>query len=90
MIERVRIDLTALRLLGDGLAWAPGSFFEQDGTPVPACSRGTLARVEATLAEAGIDASVGHEIEFLLVEPERPPIAVDAVGAVRPGRCART
>jgi glutamine synthetase len=67
--ERVRIDLTALRLLGDGLAWAPASFFEQDGTPVPACSRGTLARVEATLAEAGITASVGHEIEFLLVDP---------------------
>src|ERR1700735_2076777 len=36
--QRVRIDLTALRLLDDGLAWAPGSFFEQDGTPVPACS----------------------------------------------------
>ena len=67
--ERIRIDLTALRLLGDGLAWAPASFFEQDGTPVPACSRGTLARVEATLAKAGITAAVGHEIEFLLVDP---------------------
>jgi glutamine synthetase len=68
--QRVRIDLSALRLLGDGLAWAPGSFFEQDGTPVPACSRGTLSRVEATLAEVGIKAMVGHEIEFLLVQPD--------------------
>jgi len=67
--QRVRIDLTAVRLLGDGLAWAPGSFFEQDGTPVPACSRGTLGRVEAALAEAGIAALVGHEMEFLLVDP---------------------
>jgi glutamine synthetase len=68
--ERVRIDLSALRIVGDGLAWAPGSFFEQDGTPVPACSRGTLARIEAALAEAGIQALVGHEIEFLLVQPD--------------------
>src|ERR1700739_2261239 len=37
--QRVRIDLAPLRLLGDGLAWAPGSFFEQGGTPVPSCSR---------------------------------------------------
>jgi glutamine synthetase len=68
--QRVRIDLSALRILGDGLAWAPGSFFEQDGTPVPECSRGTLHRVEAALAEAGIEAMVGHEIEFLLVQPD--------------------
>src|SRR6201985_1650928 len=68
--ERIRIDLSAMRILGDGLAWAPGSFFEQDGTPVPACSRGTLIRVEAVLAEAGIDALVGHELEFLLVQPD--------------------
>src|SRR5947209_4041224 len=68
--QRIRIDLSALRILGDGLAWAPGSFFEQDGTPVPECSRGTLHRIEATLAEAGIEAMVGHEIEFLLVQPD--------------------
>ncbi len=68
--QRVRIDLSALRIVGDGLAWAPGSFFEQDGTPVPGCSRGTLGRIEAALAQAGIEAMVGHEIEFLLVNPD--------------------
>jgi glutamine synthetase len=68
--QRVRIDLSALRLIGDGLAWAPGGFFEQDGTAVPACSRGTLARVESALAEEGITAIVGHEIEFMLVNPD--------------------
>jgi glutamine synthetase len=68
--HRVRIDLSALRMVGDGLAWAPGSFFEQDGTPVAACSRGTLGRIEAALAEAGVQALVGHEIEFLLVNPD--------------------
>src|SRR5271156_1412729 len=28
--QRLRIDLSALRMIGDGLAWAPGAFFEQD------------------------------------------------------------
>ncbi|ORV38370.1 glutamine synthetase family protein [Mycobacterium conspicuum] len=68
--QRLRIDLSALRIIGDGLAWAPASFFEQDGTPVPECSRGTLGRIEAALAQAGIEALIGHEIEFLLVDPD--------------------
>ncbi|OMC56225.1 glutamine synthetase [Mycobacterium sp. IS-836] len=68
--QRLRIDLSALRIIGDGLAWAPAAFFEQDGTPVPGCSRGTLTRIEAALADAGIEAAIGHEIEFLLVEPD--------------------
>jgi glutamine synthetase len=68
--QRIRIDLSALRIIGDGLAWAPGAFFEQDGTPVLACSRGTLGRIEAALAEDKIMAVVGHEIEFFLVNPD--------------------
>ncbi|WP_123028966.1 type I glutamate--ammonia ligase [Mycolicibacterium stellerae] len=68
--QRIRIDLGALRILGDGLAWAPGAFYGQDGEPDPYCSRGTLARVERRLAEAGIAARVGHEMEFLLVGPD--------------------
>lgn len=68
--QRLRIDLSALRIVGDGLAWAPAAFFEQDGAPVPTCSRGTLARIEAALTEAGIEAAIGHEIEFLLVGPD--------------------
>lgn len=68
--QRLRIDLAALRIVGDGLAWAPAAFFEQDGTPVPVCGRGTLSRVEAALKEAGIEAAIGHEIEFLLVGPD--------------------
>lgn len=68
--QRLRIDTAALRIVGDGLAWAPASFFEQDGTPVATCSRGTLSRVEAALADAGIEAVIGHEIEFLLVAPD--------------------
>src|SRR4029079_3519501 len=68
--QRIRIDLGALRILGDGLAWAPGDFFGQDGAPDPFCTRGTLRRVEDRLAAAGLDAVVGHEIEFVLVGPD--------------------
>ncbi|MBB2992681.1 glutamine synthetase [Mycolicibacterium iranicum] len=68
--QRIRIDLSGLRILGDGFAWAPGSFFDQDGTPDPRCARGTLQRVQDRLSGAGIDALVGHELEFVLVGPD--------------------
>jgi glutamine synthetase len=68
--QRIRVDLDELSTLGDGLAWAPGSFFDQDGSPDPFCSRGTLARIEERLAAAGLDALVGHEMEFVLVGPD--------------------
>lgn len=67
---RVRIDPDAVRVLGDGLAWAPGNFFHQDGSPDPLCSRGALRRVQQRLAAAGFEALVGHEIEFVLVGPD--------------------
>ena len=75
--ERVRIDPEALCVIDDGLAWAPGAFFDQDGNPVPVCARGTLARVESRLAAAGLTAQVGHEIEFLLVDPAGNRLAGD-------------
>jgi glutamine synthetase len=68
--QRIRIDLSALRILGDGLAWAPGAFFNQDGSADPDCSRGVLHRVEERLSEAGLDTVVGHEMEFVLVGPD--------------------
>ena len=68
--QRVRIDLGALRILGDGFAWAPGAFFNQDGSPDPYCSRGALSRVSQRLSDAGIGTSVGHEMEFVLVGPD--------------------
>ena len=49
--------------LGGGLAWAPGSFFDQDGRPIPSCARGTLTRIEDRLAGAGLQALVGHEFD---------------------------
>lgn len=68
--QRIRIDLGALRILGDGLAWAPGNFFNQDGTPDSYCSRGALGRVADRLSDAGISTVVGHEMEFVVVGPD--------------------
>jgi glutamine synthetase len=68
--QRIRIDLSGLRILGDGFAWAPGAFFNQDGSPDPYCSRGALRRVQQRLLDAGIDTVVGHEMEFVLVAPD--------------------
>ncbi|WNG79636.1 glutamine synthetase family protein [Mycobacterium sp. ITM-2016-00316] len=68
--QRVRIDLAGLRIVGDGIAWAPGFFFAQDGSPDPYCGRGALQRVQRRLADAGIDSMVGHELEFVLVGPD--------------------
>ncbi len=76
--QRIRIDISALRIVGDGLAWAPAAFYTQDGAPVPVCARGTLSRIEAALADAGVEAVIGHELEFLLVAPDgsNPPATV--------------
>ncbi len=68
--QRLRLDAEMLRPLSERLAWAPMSFFDQDGAPEPACARGTLARVETALGAAGLTARVGHELEFLLVGPD--------------------
>jgi glutamine synthetase len=63
---RLRADLTALHVLGDGLAWAPAEMFTQDAAPALVCTRGLLRRFEADLVEQGIDARLGCEVEMAL------------------------
>lgn len=67
--QRLRIDLHAMHPIEPGLTWAPASFFDQDGNRVAECARGTLTRIESQLEQEGLDARVGHEIEFLVVGP---------------------
>jgi len=67
--QRLRIDRHAQRRIADGLSWAPASFFDQDGNRVAECTRGILARIESELDAEGYQARVGHEIEFLVVDP---------------------
>jgi len=84
---RLRADLTALRLLDGGLAWAPAEMTDQDGAAVAVCSRTLVRRAQAALADHGISALVGAELEFVLVElADRPwnPYGLDAVLQVEP------
>lgn len=68
--RRLRIDPSALAVVGGGLAWAPTDIVTQDGERVATCPRTRLRVVEEQLAAAGLQALVGHELEFVLVEPD--------------------
>jgi glutamine synthetase len=72
---RLKIDLDRLRLIGEHRAWAPASFFDQDGTPSSTCPRGALGKVEQRLEDAGLHALVGHELEFVLVANDGSKLA---------------
>jgi glutamine synthetase len=61
---RMRADLSAVRTLGDGLAWAPLDLYDQDGQPLDHCARGILRRRQGELADQGIDGLASFEIEF--------------------------
>lgn len=67
---RLRLDSTALRELGDGMAWAPTSYHEQDGSRSALCARGRLLDLEQHAEQAGMRALMGTELEFTLVSPD--------------------
>lgn len=67
---RLRADLAARRLLGDGLAWAPAEFHRQDGAPDPGCARGLLRGIQDSMARQGLAALVGCELEFVLTHTD--------------------
>lgn len=72
---RLRADLAALHVVGDGLAWAPAEMFTQDGIPAEVCSRGLLRRTQAELAAQGLTALVGAELELVLPAKAEGPWA---------------
>jgi len=63
---RLRIDPDGVRVIDEGMAWAPANVVTQVGETVPECTRTTLQRVTSALQQAGITALVGHELEFQL------------------------
>lgn len=79
---RLRADLTAVRVLGDGLAWAPAEMFDQDAAPAPVCTRGLLRRTAAGLAEQGLAARVGCELEMVLTPRHGPGWNAYGLGAL--------
>jgi glutamine synthetase len=65
---RLRIDASEQRNLGDGTWWAPASIYDQQGNPAPVCSRRALGSLVDELRTDGLEAVVGHEIEFTLFD----------------------
>jgi glutamine synthetase len=64
---RIRIDPAGLRVVDDGIAWAPGDLHLQDGGASPMCARSRLADVVADAEREGLTAAVGGELEFTLL-----------------------
>ncbi|MGV9799145.1 glutamine synthetase family protein [Mycobacterium sp. NPDC003449] len=67
---RIRIDPAELRLIDDGVAWAPGSLYDQQGDPAPLCTRSLLAAGERSAAARGLTVLVGAELECTLLAPD--------------------
>ena len=67
---RVRIDPADLRVIEDGIAWAPGELHDQSGGPNEMCARSALRRTVATAEAAGLTALVGAELECTLLGPD--------------------
>ena len=64
---RIRIDSADLRQVDDGVAWAPGDLHDQQGSPAPLCVRTLLARTEQAVADRGLTARVGAELECTML-----------------------
>ena len=67
---RLKLVREAVRVLPGGLAAGPTYAVTQAGEPDPSEPRGILARTVDRLAEAGLTAHVGHELEVVLVAPD--------------------
>ena len=67
---KVRPDLSHVALVPwePGVAWCIGDVFDEDGTPAPDAPRNVAKRVAEQLAELGLSAVVGPELEFFLCE----------------------
>lgn len=67
---RLRIDPDRLTVVDDGIAWAPATLHEQDGSVFPGCPRARLMGTLERLGAAGYAASIGAELEFVLTRPD--------------------
>lgn len=74
---RIRIDPADLRLVDDGVAWAPGDLTAQEGTPADLCTRSLLKRVEEDLAARGLTAMVGAELECTMLAADAGHASAD-------------
>ena len=73
---RIRIDPATVRVVDDGIAWAPGNLTDQAGGPAPMCLRSLLIRAERTAADRGLTALVGAELECTMIAPDGGPASM--------------
>jgi glutamine synthetase len=74
---RIRIDPTDLRLIEDGIAWAPGDLTKQEGGPAPLCTRSLLKGVESALGAKGLTALIGTELECTMLSADAGHASAD-------------
>jgi glutamine synthetase len=74
---RIRIDPRDVRIVDDGIAWAPGNLTEQGGDAAPLCLRSQLARTERAAADRGLTVLIGAELECTMVAPDGGPATTD-------------
>ena len=70
---RIRIDPADVRLIDDGVAWAPGNLDDQHGNPAPLCVRSILASAEQAAAERGLNVLLGAELECTMLALDGGP-----------------
>lgn len=78
---RLRLVREGVRILGDGIAVGPTRTVTQQGEVDPACPRNVLERTVASLTDAGLEALMGHELEFVLTDSDGP---IQPMGAWTP------
>lgn len=74
---RIRIDPAEVRVVDDGVAWAPGTLNDQQGVPAPLCVRSVLARTERAAADRGLDVLLGAELECTMLAPDGSEATTD-------------
>jgi glutamine synthetase len=74
---RLRADLESLRVVDNGMAWAPVEVFDQLGQPAPTCTRGRLRQTIDAIHHAGLNALVGCELEMVLTNADGSPLATN-------------
>ncbi len=67
---RIRIDPADLRLVTDGIAWAPGDLTDQQGGAADLCTRSLLKDVESALSAKGLTAMIGVELECTMLSAD--------------------
>lgn len=74
---RLTVDLDAVVVLDDGVAWAPADVRDQHGKRSALCWRGVASDQEARLRSLGISALIGHEMEFFLTDLDGNQLGAD-------------